>query len=117
MTPAAAVLIGLAEEVAKAEKSLEGGPLYWATRKVQDVARDVAEGRSMNSLGELQSTGAAFDVAIARLEQAATAFTAALRALQGEALAGSESDWLNHTIEASPRLTSIRLHLIEGVTR
>jgi hypothetical protein len=48
----------------------------------------------MNSLGELQATGPAFDAAVARLEQAANAFGAALRALSGEVMAASESDWL-----------------------
>jgi hypothetical protein len=78
MTPAAKVLIGLAEEVARAEKSLTEGPLYWARSKVESVTRSVAAGEPLNSLGELQATGPALDVAVARLETAARAFESAL---------------------------------------
>jgi hypothetical protein len=113
MTPVAVALIGLAEEVVRAEKGLEEGPLYWARQKVESVTRDLAEGRAMNSLGELQATGPAFDAAVVRLETAANCFRAVLRALQAEPLSDSESDWLNVTIERSPRLTAIRLQIVE----
>lgn len=117
MTPAAKVLLQLAERVTGAERELEKGPLYWVNSRAERVAKALAEGENMNSLGELQSTGPGFDVAIATLEAYASAFATALRALQGEPLDQGESDWLDHIIDGSPRLTNIRRQIIKEMVK
>jgi hypothetical protein len=113
MTPAANLLIILAREVTSAERQLEQGPLYWANSTVERVTRDLAEGNSMNCLGELQGTAAGFDVAVATLEVSARAFESALRALESVELTLDEDDWISTIIAHSPRLAAIQDRLVK----
>lgn len=98
------VLWALADRVGSAERNLKENALKWATSKCADVARYLDGGQSLNSLGELQSTGPAFDVGCAKLEEAVEAFRVAWTYLHQD-VGSDEVGFLEHAIAKSPRLT------------
>jgi hypothetical protein len=109
--PAVAVLWALAERVTGAENAVAENARSLEDR-VNGIRRSVTDGRTMNSLGELQGTGPGIDVAIARLEEAVQAFQVAYRYLAADLVveegdAASAAAWCRSIIERSPRLTRV----------
>lgn len=113
MTPAAAVIINAADKVRTAEGQVTACAKH--LRSVTErLERALADGSSLNSLGELQGNGP--DAAIATLEAASEAFKSAWRQLEplSHAWTSDERDWIDHEVAKSPRLTAIVSRVAAG---
>lgn len=108
------LLHDLAGQVTRAEQVLTD-QLHSVQSAADNVKRNLVNGRSHNSLGELQSRAASFDLAIGRLELAADTFSAAWRVFKpltkldptdtpAEAIARS---MVLDKISSSPRLSEL----------
>jgi hypothetical protein len=108
------VILTLADAVLAAEEAVTA-----QMRSVEDILsrarKQMATGRGLNSLGELQSAGAAVDCRVGALEAAASAFTTAWNYLGGhfpyqgnpDATQETMRHWLDATTAKSPRLQAI----------
>src|SRR5688572_17646459 len=94
------LVLRLAERVAQAETQLHL-EVKSTEHRVDWVRRHLESGGALNSLGEMQARGAAFDVAVSRLEEAAAAFELVLGAGLLDTLTADEREWFDGMAERS----------------